>query len=268
MRPLVAGPPPKHAPQPQKYDHRNRQEQKIGEVEDIACVQSRRSRPGGPSVAASISGDISRLRVTGYSGEKPASLTPSKKRLQHHIEHQVNAKNKVKRPMPFLIFFLLISLPVLEVASIVEVSRWIGPLATFLLLAASVTFGIFLIRSQSAMAGRRMMAALQAGTPPEEPLLDTGAIMLAGVLFMIPGFVSDILALFLLLPAARRLMWRGMSLGLRGRARVWRTERQPRHKPAKPHRADDAIDVEFTEVPRDPGGAGPRARQDSPWGKP
>src|ERR1700758_116963 len=88
-------------------------------------------------------------------------------------------KNKVKRPMPFLIFFLLISLPVLEVASIVEVSRWNGPLVTFLLLAASVTFGIFLIRSQSAMAGGRMMAALQAGTPPEEPLLDTGAIMLA-----------------------------------------------------------------------------------------
>ena len=170
--------------------------------------------------------------------------------------------------MPFLIFFLLLSLPVLEVASIVEVSRWVGPFATFLLLAASVTFGVFLIRSQSAMAGRRVMAAMQAGTPPEEPLLDTGAIMLAGVLFMIPGFVSDIIALFLLLPAARRLMWRGMSVGLRGRARVWRTDWQKQPEPGKPHRADDAIDVEFTEVPRDQGGGGAKASPDSPWGKP
>ena len=169
--------------------------------------------------------------------------------------------------MPFLIFFLLLSLPVLEVASIVEVSRWVGPLATFLLLAASVTFGIFLIRSQSLMAGRRVMAAMQAGTPPEEPLLDTGAIMLAGVLFMIPGFVSDILALFLLLPAARRLMWRGMSLGLRRRTRVWQTERQPEPGPARPHRAGDAIDVEFTEVPRDQSEGGAAARPDSPWGR-
>jgi UPF0716 protein FxsA len=169
--------------------------------------------------------------------------------------------------MPFLIFFLLISLPVLEVASIVEVSRWVGPLAAFLLLAASVTFGVFLIRSQSLMAGRRVMAAMQAGTPPEEPLLDTGAIMLAGVLFMIPGFVSDILALFLLLPAARRLMWRGMSLGFRGRVRTWRTERQPRPEPRKPQRAGDAIDVEFTEVPRDQGGGGTKASPDSPWGR-
>jgi UPF0716 protein FxsA len=177
-------------------------------------------------------------------------------------------KNKVRRPMFFLFFFLLISLPVLEVASIVEVSRWVGPLATFLLLAASATFGIFLIRSQSVMAGRRMMAALQSGTPPQEPLLETGAIMLAGALFMIPGFVSDILALFLLLPAARRLMWRGMSLGFRGRVRVWRTERQPQPKPGKPQRAGDAIDVEFTEVPRDQGGGGTKTSPDSPWGRP
>jgi UPF0716 protein FxsA len=170
--------------------------------------------------------------------------------------------------MPFLILFLLLSLPVLEVASIVEVSRWVGPLATFLLLAASVTIGAFLIRSQSLMAGRRMLAAMQAGTPPEEPLLDTGAIMFAGVLFMIPGFVSDILALFLLIPAARRLIWRGMSLGFRGRARVWRAGGQKRPEPAKPARAEDAIDVEYTEVPRDKGEGGAKARPDTPWGKP
>jgi UPF0716 protein FxsA len=170
--------------------------------------------------------------------------------------------------MPFLIFFIIISLPVLEVASIVEVSRWVGPLATFLLLAASVTLGIFLIRSQSLIAGRRVMEAVQAGVPPEEPLLDTGAIMFAGVLFMIPGFVSDILALFLLIPAARRLMWRGMSLGFRGRTRGWQTGGQPRPKSARPPHAEDAIDVEYTEVPRDQGQGGTKADPDSPWGRP
>ncbi len=171
--------------------------------------------------------------------------------------------------MPFLIFFLLISMPVLEVASIIEVSRWVGPVITFLLLAASVTFGAFLIRSQSLVAGRRVLAAMQAGTPPEEPLLDTGAVMLAGVLFMIPGFFSDILALFLLLPAARRLMWRGASLGLSGRARPPRQEREPRPQPGspKPRRADDAIDVEFTEVPRGEGDGGTAAHPGSPWRK-
>jgi len=165
--------------------------------------------------------------------------------------------------MPFLVFFFIISLPVLEVASIVWVSRWVGPTATFLLLAASIAFGAFLIRTQSLRVGQRAMDAMRAGTPPEQTLLDSGAIMLAGVLFMIPGFFSDILALFLLLPAARRLMWRGASLGLRRRTL------RPEAQAQKPHRAEVVIDVEFTEVPRDgksPSGNG--AHQDSPWSKP
>ena len=117
--------------------------------------------------------------------------------------------------MPFLFFFLIISLPVIEVASIVEVSRWIGGFSTFLLLAAGVAFGAFLIRSQSMTMGRRVLEAVQAGTPPEETMLESGAIMFAGVLFMIPGFFTDILALLLLLPVARRSIWRGISFGMR-----------------------------------------------------
>ncbi len=107
--------------------------------------------------------------------------------------------------MPYLIFFLIISLPVIEVASIIQVSRWVGPFATFLLLAAGATFGLFLIRSQGTAMGRRALEAMQAGTPPEQALLGSGAVIAAGVLFMIPGFFTDILALLLLIPAARRL---------------------------------------------------------------
>jgi UPF0716 protein FxsA len=169
--------------------------------------------------------------------------------------------------MPFLIFFFILSLPVLEVASIVEVNRWIGPVMTFLLLAASVTFGAFLIRSQSMTMGRRVMRAMQEGTAPEQALLDSGAITLAGVLFMIPGFFSDVLALIVLLPAARRLAWRGVSFGMRGRASRLRPGGLREGKD-KPRRADDVIDVEFTEVPPQRGNGGASPRQDSPWSKP
>ncbi len=170
--------------------------------------------------------------------------------------------------MPFLIFFFLLSLPVLEVASIVEVSRWVGPVATFLLLAASVTFGAFLIRSQSLLVGRRVMEAMRAGARPEQPLLDSGTVMMAGVLFMIPGFFTDVLALFLLIPSARRLIWQGASWSMRGRTRTWRTEVRPEpENPPHARRADDVIDVEYTEVPRDQGRGGTSAERDSPWSK-
>ena len=169
--------------------------------------------------------------------------------------------------MPFLIFFLVISLPVIEVASIVEVSRWVGPFATFLLLAAGVAFGAFLIRSQSRAMGRRVFEAMQAGTPPEQPMLDSASVVFAGLLFIIPGFFTDLLAILLLLPEARRLIWRGISFGMRGRKSTVRTRVQT-EPPPKPHRAADVIDVEFTEVPKErDNGDGGGGRQDSPWGK-
>jgi UPF0716 protein FxsA len=177
--------------------------------------------------------------------------------------------------MPFIVFFLMISWPVLEVASIIQVSRWIGPLATFLLLAGGLAFGAFLIRSQSRVVGLRVMDAMRSGRPPEKTLLDSGTVTLAGVLFMIPGFVSDTVAALLLIPSVRDWMWRGASYGFRTtwsgtspRAQV-RPEPQWNKKPQpKPKRAEDVIDVEFTEVPRDQSaGASNAKRTDSPWGK-
>jgi UPF0716 protein FxsA len=119
------------------------------------------------------------------------------------------------------------------------------------------------------------MEAMRSGTPPEKPLLESGTVSLAGVLFMIPGFISDAVALFLLIPSVRDLIWQGLAYGFRGRAptrrgpqaRTGPDVKQPQQQ--KPERAEDVIDVEFTEVPRGEGSGGSSAeRADSPWGKP
>ncbi len=160
--------------------------------------------------------------------------------------------------MPFIIFFLMISWPVLEVASIIQMSKWVGGMATFLLLAAGFAFGAFLIRSRSRIVALRIMEAMRSGAPPEKALLDGGTTTLAGVLFMVPGFISDAMAVLLLIPSFRSFMWRGVSYGVRSRAGEVR--RQPRAETGfnqpqqKPKRADDVIDVDYTEVPRDQGG--------------
>ena len=94
---------------------------------------------------------------------------------------------------------------------------------------------------------------------------------LAGILFMVPGFVSDAVAVLLLVPQIRDLIWQGLSYGFR---RGQPVRQQPRPEPQtarrqeKPHRADDVIDVEFTEVPRgQSSGASSAKRANSPWGR-
>jgi UPF0716 protein FxsA len=167
--------------------------------------------------------------------------------------------------MPFIILFLLISLPVIEVASIIQVSHWVGPLVTFLLLAASATFGLFLLRSQSLSLGRRMMQAMQEGAPPEKALLDSGMMSLAAILFMIPGFVTDFIAVLLLIPIARRQIGRWLAAGVRSRRASWQVKSGP-SPAAKPQRSEDVIDVEYTEVPKDaPPEPGAGRARESPW---
>lgn len=174
--------------------------------------------------------------------------------------------------MPFLILFILLSLPIVEIASILYVSAWIGPLPTFLLLAASAALGLSLIRSQSLSLGRRLVEAMDRGAPPEKPLLDSAMASLAGVLFIIPGFVTDIVAILMLVPQARQQIWRAAVFGVRsGGFRRWQAGPGPRREARAPLREDNVIDAEFTEVPPErpsPEGKGPEGRSDSPWNKP
>jgi UPF0716 protein FxsA len=168
--------------------------------------------------------------------------------------------------MPFLFVFFALALPVIEFALFAEVSRAIGLFPAVLLILAGSAFGAYLLRSQSLIIGRRAFEAMQAGTPPEQALVDGGAVMLSGVLFAIPGFFTDILAALLLLPLARRAIWRGVSFGVQRKAAPSSQTHAWSDPPSKPHRSQDVIDVEFTEVPPDTNGN--PGHKDSPWSKP
>jgi len=90
-----------------------------------------------------------------------------------------------------------------EIASIIWVGGRLGVLATLLLLVAGGVIGIGLIRS----AGTGLFAALRS--PVQTAALQRGAAgqalarVGAGVLFLIPGFFTDLLGLLLLLPPVR-----------------------------------------------------------------
>jgi len=75
------------------------------------------------------------------------------------------------------------------------------PVLGALLLAAVV--GAMLVRRQGAAAWRSLNRSLQAGDPPSRELADATVLVLAGVLLIAPGFVTDVLALLLLFPPTR-----------------------------------------------------------------
>lgn len=120
-------------------------------------------------------------------------------------------------PLIFLIFAAG------EIAAFIVVGQWLGVLLTLLLVFASFVAGATLIRS-TGLAFSQMMGR-SAGSADEASRLATAASfrMLAGLLLMIPGFLTDILAAVLLIPAVQH-RFRGKFSGSFGNFKTeWRT---------------------------------------------
>lgn len=109
----------------------------------------------------------------------------------------------------------LLALPVLELIGILLAADRIGAGWTMLALAAGVVAGAGVIRFLGAASLRDMKAAMDRQEPPMGAALDGLVALGAGLLLIVPGFLTDALALGLLLSpvrrAAGRLVWGGRA---------------------------------------------------------
>ncbi|MBW8329631.1 MAG: FxsA family protein [Thiobacillus sp.] len=96
------------------------------------------------------------------------------------------------------IVLLLLSFPVLEAIGIFWVADAIGGWVLLWLLLAAVA-GVMLIRVERLAWGARLLFSVQSGAHPLAALFASGRMLLAGGLLVFPGFISDAIALVLLL---------------------------------------------------------------------
>ena len=102
----------------------------------------------------------------------------------------------------FMILLLLV--PVAEIAVFVQVGSRIGAGMTVLLVVVSAVVGVWLVRRQGLATATRVQAMVARGESPALGMLEGLALLAAGVLLIIPGFLTDIAAFVLLIPPLRR----------------------------------------------------------------
>ena len=102
-----------------------------------------------------------------------------------------------------LALLLLILWPVAELFVAIKVAEAIGVLVTVVLLIAGVPLGVWLARTEGRAAWRRLSVAIAAGRPPGREVIDGALVLVGGVLFIVPGFISDVIGLLLLLGPSR-----------------------------------------------------------------
>jgi UPF0716 protein FxsA len=102
-----------------------------------------------------------------------------------------------------LLLVLLLLLPVVELVVLIQVAGEIGFLDTVGLLVVVSLVGAWLAKRAGAGAIRRIQRATAAGQTPDREVVDGALILLAGVLLILPGFVSDAMGIALLIPPVR-----------------------------------------------------------------
>jgi len=158
--------------------------------------------------------------------------------------------------MIVVLLLLFIVVPIAELYVIIQVGQAIGALPTIAILIADSVIGSLLLRSQGRLAWRRFNAALQEGRVPAREVLDGALVIFGGAFLITPGFLTDVIGVFLLLPPTRAVA-RRMLVGVFSRRFVVsavgsagaRAARAGRRRGRTP---DARSDVEGTAVEVDP----------------
>ncbi len=100
-------------------------------------------------------------------------------------------------------FTLFILFPFAELVVFINFCQAFGFFQALLLLFLSAIIGMAFVRAQGVRTLFALNQALQTGRTPDESMFDTLCIALAGVLMILPGFISDFLAFLLLIPLIR-----------------------------------------------------------------
>jgi UPF0716 protein FxsA len=105
----------------------------------------------------------------------------------------------------FLLVVLFIVVPIAELYVIIQVGEAIGVVPTLLLLLLDAILGSLLLKHQGRGAWRRFNEAIAQRRFPGKEVADGLLIVVGGTLLLAPGFLTDIVGLFLLIPPTRAI---------------------------------------------------------------
>lgn len=113
--------------------------------------------------------------------------------------------------MPLLAIPLtFLALVVLELWILVKLGSTIGILQTILLVLGAGIIGAWIAKWQGLHAILRVQNELRQGVVPTRTIGDGALILVAGLLLLLPGVISDVLGIALLIPPIRHLAMFGI----------------------------------------------------------
>jgi UPF0716 protein FxsA len=145
-----------------------------------------------------------------------------------------------------LLAVCLLGVPLLEIYLFIKVGRAIGVWPTLALVVLIALVGASQLRIQGLAVLRRVQQSLSRREWPADDLLEGMAVLVGGLLLLIPGFFTDLIGLLLLWPPARKTMLSNLLSRIRSTGRFELAESPgPRQEPDRGR----IIEGEYTRDP-------------------
>ncbi|MGO2074061.1 MAG: FxsA family protein, partial [Pseudoalteromonas sp.] len=109
------------------------------------------------------------------------------------------------------LFLLFILVPIVEIALLIQVAEVIGGFATIALVIITAIAGTRLVRKQGMGALHNVQTQMAQGQMPAQELFTGLCVIIAGVLLMTPGIMTDVFGFLLLTPAIRNKLAAGLA---------------------------------------------------------
>ena len=101
------------------------------------------------------------------------------------------------------LFIAFTIIPIIEIYLLIEIGSMFGALTAVTLVIITGFLGAFLARMQGLQTLYRIQESLREGRMPSGELLDALLIVIAGLVLLTPGFLTDSVGFLLLIPATR-----------------------------------------------------------------
>lgn len=147
----------------------------------------------------------------------------------------------------FKLFLLFAILPIIEIAILINVGEQIGGWYTVAIVILTAFAGAHLVRQQGLSTLMQAQQKMQAGTMPGQEMAEGLLLVIAGVLLVTPGFITDGIGFLLSLPMTRPLIAKGLlkHLSVRVVNQSFDGDFAQYQQPHSTAQSDDIIEGEF-----------------------
>ncbi|KJE33587.1 exclusion suppressor FxsA [Thalassospira sp. HJ] len=108
--------------------------------------------------------------------------------------------------MGFYFLAIFVAMPIIEIAVFIQAGELIGLWPTIGVVVLTAIIGTSLMRAQGLQTLAKAQSQMDQGEMPIGALFDGICILVAGVLLLTPGFVTDTFGFLLLVPPLRQLV--------------------------------------------------------------